>query len=173
MATQVGTASFQGSAVPEDYFHATLTYTVNGVTVTKTIQRQTLTAFALSGSYSGSIAGSVSSCANVANNGNVNGRFSLTLAQVGEVSATLTFNFVDTTHSGMVCTLNGPLTHYGGLYTITGAQYACSAGGFSPGTVVSAALNLLDQTGQGVEGKWTATTSAGCSQTIRFSAVSN
>jgi len=172
--TQVGTASFQGSAVPEDYFHATLTYTVNGVTVTKAIQRQNLTDFALSGTYSGSIAGSVSSCADVANNGNVNGRFSLNLAQAGDASAaTLTFNFVDTAHSGMVCTLNGPLTHYGGLYTITGAQYACSAGGFSPGTVVSVALNLLDQTGQGVEGKWTATTSAGCSQTIRFSAVSN
>ena len=171
--TQVGTASFQGSAVPEDYFHATLTYTVNGVTVTKNIQRQTLTAYALSGTYSGSIAGSVSSCANAANNGNVSARFNLNLVQVGDASATLTFNFVDTAHSGMVCTLNGPLTHYGGVYTITGAQYACSAAGFSAGSIVSAALNLLDQTGQGVEGKWTATTSAGCSQTIRFTAVSN
>ena len=173
VATQVGTASFQGSAVPEDYFHATLTYTVNGVTVTKNIQRQTLTAYALSGTYSGSIAGSVSSCGNAANNGNVSARFNLNLVQVGDASATLTFNFVDTAHSGMVCTLNGPLTHYGGVYTITDAQYACSAAGFSAGSIVSAALNLLDQTGQGVEGKWTATTSVGCSQTIRFAAVSN
>lgn len=171
--TQVGTASFQGSAVPEDYFHATLTYTVNGVQVTKAIQRQTLTPYALSGTYSGSIAGSVSGCADPASNGNVNGRFNLTVAQIGDASATLTLNFVDTAHSGMVCTLSGPLTHYGGLYTITGAQYACSAAGFSSGTIASAAVNLLDQTGQGVEGKWTATTSTGCSQTIRFSAVSN
>ena len=169
--TQVGTASFQGSAIPEDYFHATLTYTVNGVSVTKTIQRQTLTPYVLSGTYSGSITGSISSCADATNNGNVNGRFNLTVAQVGDVTATLTFNFVDTAHSGMICTLSGPLTHYGGLYTITSAQYACSAAGFSPGGIVSAAVNLLDQTGQGIEGKWTATTSTGCSQTIRFSAV--
>jgi hypothetical protein len=175
VATQVGTASFQGSAVPEDFFHATLTYTVNGVTVTKALQRQTLTAFAMSGTYSGSIAGSVASCPIAANNGGVNGRFNLTVAQVGDVSATLTFSFVDpnTNYNGMVCTLSGPLTHYGGLYTITSAQYSCTAAGFSPGGIVSASVNLLSQSGQGVEGKWTATTSTGCSQTIRFSAVSN
>ncbi len=172
-ATQVGTASFQGSAVPEDYFHATLTYTVNGVSVTKTLQRQTLTPFALSGTYSGSIAGSVSSCTNTANNTGVNARFNLTLAQVADVSATLTFTFVDTAHTGTVCTLSGPLTHYGGLYTIPNAQYSCSGAGFSPGGIVSASLNLLSQSGQGVEGKWTATTNAGCSQTIRFGSVSN
>ena len=173
VATQVGTASFQGSPVPEDYFHATLTYTVNGVSVTKAIQRQTLTAFALSGTYSGSVAGSVSSCANAANNTGVGARFNLTVAQVGDVSATLTFNFVDTAHSGMVCTLNGPLTHYGGLYTIATAQYSCSGAGFSPGGIVSASVSLLTLSAEGVEGKWTATTTAGCSQSIRFGSVSN
>lgn len=171
--TAVGTATFQGSTVPEDYFNATLTYTVNGVMVTKAIQRQPLAAYALSGTYSGSIAGSVASCANPASNGNVGGRFSLTVAEVEGASATLTFNFVDTAHSGVVCTLSGPLTHYGGLYTITSAQYTCSSPGLSTGSIVSAALNLFDQTGQGVEGKWTATTNTGCSQSIRFSAVSN
>lgn len=173
IATQVGTATFQGSAVPEDYFHATLTYTVNGVSVTKTIQRQTLTPFHLSGTYSGSVAGSVSSCANAANNTGVGARFNLTVAQVEDVSATLTFNFVDTAHSGMVCTLSGPLTHYGGLYTITTAQYSCSGAGFSPGGIVSASVNLLTLSAEGVEGKWTATTTAGCSQSIRFGSVSN
>jgi hypothetical protein len=172
-ATVVGTASFQGSTVPEDYFNATLTYTVNGVTVTKAIQRQTLTAYALSGTYSGSIAGSVSSCANPANNGSVGGRFNLTVALVENVSATLTFNFVDTAHSGTVCTLSGTPVHYGGLYTIPTAQYTCSSPGLSTGSIVSAAVNLFDQTGQGVDGKWTATTSTGCLQTIRFSAVSD
>jgi hypothetical protein len=175
VATQVGTASFQGSAIPEDYFHATLTYTVSGVTVTKSIQRQTLTAFAMSGTYSGSITGSVASCPVGANNGFVNGRFNLTLAQVGDTSATLTFNFVDpnTNYNGMVCTLSGSLAHYGGLYAIPSAQYSCSAPGFSPGAIVSASVDLLSQSGQGVEGKWTAATSTGCSQTIRFSAVSD
>ena len=89
---QVGTASFQGSPVADDYFHATLTYTVNGVTVTKAIVRQTLTAFAMSGSYSGSVVGTVSGCANAANNNAaVSGRFNLVVAQVADTSATLTF----------------------------------------------------------------------------------
>jgi hypothetical protein len=175
VATQVGTATFQGSAVPEDYFHATLMYTVNGVTVTKAIQRQTLTAFAMSGTYSGSLVGSVTSCPNAANNVLVNGRYNLTLAQDGDTAAALTFNFVDpnTSYNGMACTLSGPLVHYGALYAIPSAQYNCTAPGFSPGLIASASVDLLSQSGQGVEGKWTATTSTGCSQTIRFSAVSD
>jgi len=176
MPTPVGTATFAGSPVPEDYFHATLAYTVNGVQVIKTIQRQTLTAFAMSGSYSGSVVGQVSGCTNPANNNaGVNGRFNLTLAQVADTSATLTFSFVDpnTSYNGMVCTLSGTLMHYGALYTIQGAQYSCTAPGFSPGSVVSATVDLLDQTGQGVEGKWSATTSTGCSQVLHFTAVSD
>jgi len=176
VATQVGTATFAASSVAEDYSHATLTYSVNGVTVTKSIVRQTLTAYALSGTYSGSVVGTVSTCSNPANDDSgVNGRFNLTLAQVGDSSATLTFSFVDpnTAYDGMVCTLAGPLTHNGTLYAITGAQYSCTTPGFSPGSIVSASVDLLDQTGQGVEGKWTATTSAGCAQALYFSAVSD
>src|SRR5271155_1305788 len=173
VATAVGTATFAGSAVAEDYSHATLTYTVNGVTVTKPIVRQTLTAYALSGSYSGSVAGAASSCADASNNkSGINGRFNLPVAQVGDASATLTFNFVDpnTNYNGMVCTLAGALTHNGALYSIPGAQVACTAPGFSPGSIVSGSVDLLDQTGQGIEGKWSATTSAGCVQVLHFAA---
>lgn len=54
-----GSASFK----PTDSYHATLTYTVTGVgTVTKPIQRQTLTPYVLSGNYSGSVSGAVSAC---------------------------------------------------------------------------------------------------------------
>lgn len=174
LATQVGTASFAGSSATEDYSHATLTYSVNGLVVTKSIVRQTLTPYAMSGTYNGSVVGTVSTCSNPANNNSgVNGRFNLTVAQLGDASATLTFSFVDpnTAYNGMVCTLAGPLTHNGTLYSITGAQYSCTAPGFSPGSIVSASLDLFDQTGQGVEGKWTATTSAGCTQALHFSAV--
>ena len=176
MATQVGTATFAGSAVPEDYFHATLAYTVNGVQVIKMIQRQTLTAFAMSGSYSGSVVGQGIGLHEPGEQQRRRERpLQLTLAQVADTSATLTFSFVDpnTSYNGMVCTLSGPLMHYGALYTIQGAQYSCTAPGFSPGSVVSATVDLLDQTGQGVEGKWSATTSTGCSQVLHFTAVSD
>jgi hypothetical protein len=174
VATQVGTATFAGSTAAEDYSHATLTYTVNGVSVTKTIVRQTLTPYALSGSYSGAVLGAVSTCSNPANdNSAVSGRFNLTVAQVADSSATLTFTFVDpnTAYNGMVCTLAGALTHNGTLYSIPAAEYGCTAPGFSPGSIASASVDLLDQTGQGVEGKWSATTTAGCTQVLHFSAV--
>jgi hypothetical protein len=176
VATQVGTATFAGSTVAEDYSHATLTYTINGVLVTKNIVRQTLTAYALGGNYSGAALGTVSGCSNPANNNTaVSARFNLTLTQVGDASATLSFSFVDpnTAYDGMVCTISGALTHNGELYSITSAAYSCTGSGFSPGGVVSASLDLLDKIGQGVEGKWTATTSAGCAQSLHFAAVGN
>ncbi len=176
LATQVGTATFAGSALPEDYAHATLTYTVNGVQVIKNLVRQTLTPYALGGNYSGAVLGTVAGCASPANdNAAVSGRFNLALAQVGDASATLTFSFVDpdTAYAGMVCTVGGALTHDGEVYSISNAAYSCTGAGFSPGGIVAASLDLLDKTGQGVEGKWTATTTAGCAQTLHFAAVGN
>src|ERR1700693_2142091 len=60
-----GTASFQ----PTGAYTAKLVYTVNGVaTVTKAIQRQTLTAITIGGTYAGAQAGSYSGCSNPASN---------------------------------------------------------------------------------------------------------
>ena len=166
---QVGTASFR----PSDLFHATLAYSLTGgPSVSKAIQRQTLVPFDMSGNYSGSVAGSVTDCTNPANNvASLAGRFNLALSQSGDASAALTFTFVDNTYTGTVCTLSGPLTHYGLLYTMPSAQYSCTGSGFSPGTIVSATIDSLHEAGQGVEGRLTATTTAGCSQSIRFASV--
>jgi hypothetical protein len=166
---QTGTASFR----PIDAFHATLAYSItSGPSVSKTIQRQTLGAFNMNGNYSGSVAGTVSSCTNPSDNiASLGGRFNLTLSQPSDMAATLTFTFVDATYSGMICTLTGPTTHYGLLYTMSPAQYSCSGPGFSTGAIVSAAVQTFHETSQGIEGYWTATTSSGCSQTIRFASV--
>jgi len=165
--TTVGTASFQ----PSDAYHATLVYALTGgPPVTKTIERQTLTPFVLGGTYSGSTSGSVTGCTNPADNkSTVWSRFNLTIAQVGDQSATLTFSFVDNTYNGIVCTLSGPLTHFGSLYRIGGAQYSCTAQGITPG-MTSANLERFHATQQGVEGVWTAG-AGGCTQTIHFIAV--
>lgn len=164
-----GTASFR----PIDAFHATLAYSVtSGPSVSKTIQRQTLGAFNMNGNYSGSVAGAVSGCTNPADNiASLGGRFNLALSQPSDMAATLTFTFVDATYSGMVCTLSGPLTHYGLMYTMSPAQYNCSAPGFSTGAIASAVIDSFHEAGQGIEGHWTATTSTGCTQSIRFASV--
>ncbi|HEX8010119.1 MAG TPA: hypothetical protein VF814_04185 [Casimicrobiaceae bacterium] len=171
LANAVGTLSFQ----PTDRYHATLTYTVNGVgTVTKQVQRQTLTPYVLSGTYSGSMAGSISGCTDpTANETPFRGSYGLEVTQNGDQSASLTFTFVDTKHNGLVCTLSGPLTHLGRLYQFNG-QSTCAGGPVPPGgSPKPATIDGLHPTGQGIEGYFTGPTGGGCQASLHFSAVLN
>ncbi len=135
--------------------------------MTKAIERQTLAQHALAGSYWGAISGKVTGCANEANNKpNARGRYSLEVTQVGNASATLVFSFID----GTACTLSGPLTQLGKIYQMADAQYSCTAVVYSP-VPVTATIDSFHPTGQGIEGRWTAVTGNGCTESIHFSAV--
>jgi len=160
-ATIVGTASFQ----PTSDYNATLTYTfTGGPTVSKPIQRQTLTAYNMSGSYSGSVSGSISGCLDPTSNLAVlRHRVDLTVAQNGDDSAMLSFTLAE---SGGICTFMGPLTHIGRMYRITNAQYVC---GSNPATTAN--VEDLQLTNQGIEGRWTNDDGGGCTEAIRFGAV--
>jgi hypothetical protein len=161
---------------PTDIYHAQLGYALVGDrVVNKSVQRQTLTPLALSGSYSGSITGAVASCTNAANNNpSFHGRFNLTVTQNANTSAGLTFSFVDNTYNGLVCTWNGPITQYGLLYQMSPGQYTCSAQGFNPaGTVTTATVESFHTTGQGIEGRWVVSNAVGCVETVHFTAVLN
>lgn len=159
-----GTASFK----PIDAYHATLTYTVTGVgTVTKTIERETLTPYVLAGNYSGSVAGSIGGCTDpTRNDPAVRASGNLAVTQVGDQSATLTFTFTDAKYGGLVCTLSGPLTHLGRLYQLNG-QSVCGGG------THDVTIDGLHPTGQGIEGHWTGGTGGGCTGSLHFSAVLN
>ena len=63
-----------------------LTYTVNGIdTVTKTVQRETLTLYVLSGNYSGSSSGLISGCTDPTRNDPLfRANADLGVAQVGD-----------------------------------------------------------------------------------------
>lgn len=170
------TVSPAGSATfhPVDLYHATLTYTVNGVaTVVRPVQRQTLASYAMSGHYSGSMSGSVSGCAN----GNSNdpafrGRYVLDVAQSADASAGLTFTFVDQAHNGIVCTATGALAHLGRLYRMPAASLVCTGPG-QDGAAHPVTIESLHPTGQGIEGRLTATDSLGgrCSASLHFAGV--
>ncbi len=166
---QVGTASFQ----PIDNYHATLTYTVNGVgTATKAIVRQTLTPYVMGGNYSGSMAGSISGCTNPANNiPAFRGRYDLSVTQVGDASATLVFTFVDAIYGGIVCTASGPLNHLGRLYQLAGTL-ACTGPG-QDGVGRPLTIDSFHQTGQGIEGKLTNSGAGNCTASLHFAAVFN
>jgi hypothetical protein len=163
-----GTVTF----TPSDAYHATLSYTVNGVgTVTKPVQRQTLTAYQLSGNYSGSGSGSIVNCPNPGQNEPMyRSRFNLTVTQVADQSATLAYTFVDQAHNGLVCTTTGPLTHIGRLYQLTG-QSSCTFNGAPAGPAQAVTIDAFHTTSHGIEGHFTAID--GCTASVHFSAVLN
>ena len=164
-----GTASF----APSDAYHATLTYTVTGVaTVTKAIERQTLTPYAMAGNYSGSMSGSISGCSDPASNDPAfRGRYGLVVTQVDDQSATLVFNFVDSTHNGVVCTATGPLTHYGRIYQMANSTLVCTGPG-EDATPEPATIDSFHPTGQGIEGRLRSS-GGGCTTSLHFAAVLN
>ena len=166
----VGTASFE----PSDSYHATLRYSfTGGPTVVKPIERQSLTPYPLAGSYSGSMSGTISGCQDpIDNEAHFRGRFNLTVTKTADTASTLVFSFVDTDNNGIVCSVAGPLTHLGRLYKIANGTFACTGQGINT-SPVPGTLDGYHPTGQGIEGRLTASTGDGCKASLRFAAVLN
>jgi len=163
-ATQVGTASFTPDSL--NAYQATLIYSVNGIgSVTKAIERQTLTTIALGGTYTGGQGGSWTNCTNSSNNTNYSDNYTLTVAQTTSNVATFTITYTDINAS---CTLSGTLEQHGQLYRIPGASYSCQ-GDLSYST--SATMYEIKQTAQGIEGRFAASLPNGCQESSNFSAV--
>lgn len=158
--TEVGTASFQ----PTSPYTARLIYvvTAGSVTVTKLIQRQTLTRITLGGSYIGAQAGAYSGCDNASNNGAYSDFFSLQVNQ--STSGTVLFTF---TYQSLSCTFSGTLTQFGKLYTMPTTAYKCSTG-----LDTNAAMGEISATSLGIEGRFSApAVGSGCREDANFSAV--
>ena len=118
------------------------------------------------------MSGSISGCTDpTRNDAAFRGRYGLSATQFADESVTLMFTFVDAIHTGIVCTLSGPLTHLGRLYQFN-AQMTCSGPGQS-GNPHSVTINSLHPTGQGIEGHLTGQTGGGCTSSLHFAAVLN
>jgi len=159
--TQVGTASFQ----PTNAYSARLVYTVTtppplAATVTKTIQRQTLTAIAIGGTYFGGQSGAYSGCTNAADNAAYTDAYSLQVTQPTSGNAIFQFTYA----SGLTCTLTGALVQNGKLYTVPTANYSCS-----DGLNTNASLSEIRATSLGIEGRIAApTVGSGCREDATF-----
>lgn len=159
-----GTATFIPS--PANNFQGSLTYTViagaAATTVNKAIQRLTVAAVPLAGSYYGGESGAYSGCTSSTDNITFVDSFPLTVTQTAS-TLTLVFAYEGL---GATCTLAGAPVQNGLLYSIPTATYACT-----DGLSTSAAISDIKQTAQGIEGKFTAPVPGGCLETTRFSAV--
>lgn len=160
-ANVVGTASF----TPTTASSGTLSYTVNGIgTIVKPIMRQTLTTIALGGRYVGGQSGSYSSCTTATDNGPYIDTYTSTVGQTAANFGSLVFEY----DSNATCTLAGTLQQTGQLYRIDNATYRCT-GSISVDT--TATVYELKQTAQGIEGRFSARLSNGCTEDAAFSAV--
>jgi hypothetical protein len=161
--TQVGTASFR----PTSAYTATLVYTVTtptalAATVTKLIQRQSLTPITIGGSYIGAQSGAYSGCSNTSNNGGYSDFFGLVVNQ--STNGSVTFNF---TYQSFTCTMSGTLTQFGQLYTMPTTAYVCS-----DGLNTNASMTEIKATSLGIEGKFSApAVGGGCQEDATFSGV--
>jgi hypothetical protein len=164
-ATQVGIASFTptqgGFSVA---YRGTLAYSfsANGLTITKSIQRQTLTAFDLDGSFTGGQYGEYYDCTVPGDNYSYTDPFDLEVVRLGN-NLSLTFTY----SSGFSCTLSGAVAQNGMLHRIDSASYRCSDGLSTTATVYE-----LKSTGVGIEGRYFApSVPPGCKEIAKFASV--
>ena len=120
----------------------TLTYTVDGVAVTKNIVRQTLVNDDFSGRYAGGLHETYVNCANAANNGTYETAGILAIAQSG-TSITLT----TTPFTGGSCTYSGTLSQSGQMGSISGG-YTCSNGLSGTFHIIEMQVNITGITGR-------------------------
>jgi hypothetical protein len=103
----------------------TITYTVNGVSVTKNISRQTFAAPSLAGSYNGGITAAASQCGDPTLKGNVDIQGPMTVTHANDA---VTFVFTSNVNNGTAsrCTHRGTYVQTGRLGTVTGGTFSCA-----------------------------------------------
>ena len=146
-AAKVGTLQFDASSADTDF--ATLTYSVNGIVVTKSVQRQLWTYENFTGSYYGGLVYDQFNCTNAANNGHFEELGAFQIDHPGNNTFTLALqsNFGN-------CTVGGDYSQRGHMGTVA-ASYACTYG-------VSGTMTLfeLERTGSGMTGRFVAENNA-------------
>ena len=131
-ARQVGTATF----TLLDATTARLVYTVDGVSVTKNITRQTWRTNTITGPFVGGRVGNYTNCTTAASNGFRQEEGNLSILQIGAaVSIFLT--------GAESCTFNGTYAQAGRIGTLTAGTYSCNSGttGTFTATEIEASLH--------------------------------
>jgi len=157
---KVGTTSF----VPSSLVSAKLEYSVDGVPVSKAIQRQTFWHVPIGANYVGGYSVGASSCPRVP----VGGYGIVQLEVTATVNADGATGSIATTiilDGSAVCNLSGTYRQYGSVYAVKN-NAACRAG---IGDIDYTDLSLSDE---GVDGNISIIGFGGCSIGLTFSAVS-
>lgn len=121
----------------------TLTYTVDGVSVTKLLTRQTIVLDHFSGNFQGAIHRAASSCSSPANNTTTELSAGFFISQVNNTSMS-----IDTSDAlGNVCNYSGTLSQAGQMGSIAGA-YSCNNGDSGTFNIFELQVNISGITGR-------------------------
>jgi len=155
---RAGTATFVATSATT----GALSYTVDGVTITKTIERITLAPLSVAGLYIGGVSGRRSGCS-------PSGAF-IETKQVEILHSTLTgeirIDQISTSSGALVCRMQGTAVQTGKLLSIANASYSCTDGWNAPARV----FNLRPTPG-GFEAQWFSDAGGGCSESGQLSGV--
>lgn len=156
--TRAGAAVFTATSS----IAGTLAYSVDGVNVTKSIERITLAPLNVAGVYIGGVSGRRIGCTP---SGPI-----VEPMQFDVLHSTLTGDIridqLSTTTGQLVCRMQGRTTQFGRLLTVSGASYSCVDGWDRPARIFN-----LRPTPSGFEAQWSSDAGNGCTETGQLSGV--
>jgi hypothetical protein len=154
----VGDATFTATSD----VRGTLRYRIDTVSVTKTIERQTLTKISVDDLYLGATVVEYSSCTS-ASTARVPVQVAIT--QSG-APGTVRVELLATTNGALICRLEGSGTQYGKVLRVPSASYQCATG-----LSTTAEISTLRPLDDGIELHWRADLGGGCVERGRVAAV--
>jgi hypothetical protein len=125
--------------------NGTLTYTVDGVSVTKLLTRQTLVFDDFSGHFQGAIHRAASNCSSPANNMTTELSAGFFIDQVNNTPPSMSIDTSDAL--GAVCNYSGTLSQAGQMGSIAGA-YSCNTGDSGNFNMFELQVNISGITGR-------------------------
>jgi hypothetical protein len=157
---QAGDATFVASSA----YDGELTYTVDGSTITKKIERQKLVDISVAGDYRGAAAGTRSGCG--ADGGNFTDPVDILVAHSPTTGEVRIEQYLIST-GRLLCRMEGKAVQYGKVLLIADAAYDCG----SSWSNKRARIYNLRPTVTGFEGQWFSDGGGGCTESGDLSGV--
>ena len=148
--TQVGSVTFTFNTPTT----GTLTYTVNGSSVTKQIVRQTWAGNVLTGNYIGGVTANGTGCRNNVPNGPILIHGELTIGHSNFQNPTFRVDFSTPSGAPAVCTFTGAYAQEGRLGRVTSGTWGCTIQGVSNPPQGTFTLSQLEPTLNGLSGRF-------------------
>jgi hypothetical protein len=156
--TQVGTSTFEAASANA----GSLTFTVDGVTVAKSIARVTIVPISVAGLYLGGVSARRSGCSA---SGTIIDPIQLDVLHT-TTSGLIRIDQISTATGALVCRSEGTAVQFGSLLLVDNATHSCIDGWNSRIRIYN-----LRPTPAGLEGQYFADAGGGCTESGQFSGV--